>query len=95
MRILGVHYSYNKKFENENNLKHHIQKIETGLKISRIRNLILEEKTKIFKTLAISKIIHNDSVTVLPSSAITQLNKIHKKFIWNHKRPKNQTKNSN
>ena len=38
--------------------------------------------------MAISKIMHLASVTVLPNSTITQLNKIHKEFIWNHKRPK-------
>ena len=54
-----------------------------------MRNLTLKGKITIFKTLAISKIIHRASVTVLPnSSTITQLNKIHKEFIWNHKRPK-------
>ena len=53
-----------------------------------MRNLTLEGKTTIFKTLAIAKIIHLASVTVLPNSTITQLNKIHKEFIWNHKRPK-------
>ena len=42
----------------------------------------------VFKTLAISTIIHLASVTVLPNSTITQLNKIHKEFIWNHKKPK-------
>ena len=54
-----------------------------------MRNLTLEGKITIFKTLAISKIIHlNASVIVLPNSTITELNKIHKDFIWNHKRPK-------
>ena len=53
-----------------------------------MRNLALEGKITIFKTLAISKIIHLASVTVLPNSTITQLNKVHKEFIWNHKRPK-------
>ena len=38
--------------------------------------------------MAISKIINLASVTVLSNSTITQLNKIHKEFICNHKRPK-------
>ena len=65
-----------------------MQKIETVLKVWRMRNLTLEGKITIFKTLPISKIIHLPSVTVLPNSTITQLNKIHKEFIWNHKIPK-------
>ena len=46
-----------------------------------MRNLTLEGKITIFKTLAISKIIHLASVTVSPNSTITQLNKIHEEFI--------------
>ena len=53
-----------------------------------MRNLTLEGKIAIFKTSAISKIIHLASVTVLPNTTINQLDKIHKEFIWNHKRPK-------
>ena len=53
-----------------------------------MRSLTLEGKITIFKTLAISKIIHLASVTVLPNSTITELNKIHKDFSWIHQRPK-------
>ena len=77
MKILGVHYAYNKKIKNEKNFKNHIQKIEDVLKIWRMRNLALVEKIAILKTLAVSKIIHLVSVTVSPTSTITQLNKIH------------------
>ena len=52
-----------------------------------MRNLTLEGKITIFKTLAISKIIHLASITVLPNTTINQLDKIHKELIWNHKRP--------
>ena len=64
VKILGFHYSYNKKLENEEKFENHIQKIESVLKIWRMRNLTLEGKIIIFKTLAISKIIHLASVTV-------------------------------
>ena len=81
VKILGAHYSYNEKLENEKNFKNHIQKKEAVLKIWRMRNLILEGKITIFKKLEISKIKHLASVTVLRKSTITQLNKIHKEFI--------------
>ena len=51
-----------------------------------MRNLTLERKITNFKTFAISKIMYLASVTVLLNSAITKLNKIHKEFIWNHKK---------
>ena len=38
--------------------------------------------------MAVSKFIHLASVKVTPISTITELNKIHKEFIWNHERPK-------
>ena len=88
VKVLGVHYFYNKKLENEKNFKNYIQKIETVLKIWRMINVTLEEKITIFKTLAISKIIHLASVTVLPNFTITWPNKIYKEFIGNHTRPK-------
>ena len=53
-----------------------VQKIETVLKICRMRILTLEGKITILKTLAVSKIIHLASVTALSNSTITQPNKI-------------------
>ena len=88
VKIFGIYYSCNKNLENGKNFKNPMQKIETAWKIWRMRNLTLQGKITIFKILAISKIIHLSSVTVLPNSTITQLNKIHKEFVWNHKRPK-------
>ena len=57
-----------------------------------MRNVTLEEKIKILKTLTISKTILLASVIVLPNSTVTQLNKMHKEFIWNHRKPKNKEK---
>ena len=57
-----------------------------------MRNVILEEKIKILKTLTIFKTILLASVIVLPNSTVTQLNKMHKEFIWNHRKPKNKEK---
>ena len=60
-----------------------------------MRNLTLEGKITIFQTLAISKITHLASVTILLNSTLTQLNKIHEEYICNHKRPKIKEKKSN
>ena len=53
IKILGIHFSYNKKFENEENFIELIKKIENVLKIWRIRNLTVQGKITTFKTLAI------------------------------------------
>ena len=47
LKILGIHFSYNKKLETEENFIRHVQKIEKVLKLWRKRNL----KITIFKTL--------------------------------------------
>ena len=53
-----------------------------------MQNSTLEEKNTIFKTLAISKIIHFSLVTNVPMQIINELNKIQKDFIWNGSNPK-------
>ena len=88
IKILGIHYSYNKKLENENNFKKYITKIEKVLKYWRMRQLSIEGKITIFKTLAISKIVHLALVTNVPVTTINQLNKIQKEFIWKGGNPK-------
>ena len=88
MKILGIHISYNKKIENEENLLSLLKKIENVLKIWRIRTLIVQGKITIFKTLAISKVIHLVLVTNIPQVIIDQFNKNQKDFIWNQKYPK-------
>ena len=88
VKILGIHFSYNKKIENEENFIKLIKKIENVLKVWRIRNLPVQGKITIFKTLTISKVIHLALVTYVSKGIIDQLNKIQKDFIWNQKHAK-------
>ena len=55
IKILGIHYSYNKQLENNENFKKYIAKIENVLKLWRARNLSHEGKITVFKSLALSK----------------------------------------
>ena len=88
IKVLGIHFSYNKKLETEENFIRHVWKIEKVLKLWRMRNLTLEGKITIFKTLAISKIIQLSLVTNVPTQFIKKLNNIQKEFIWNGSNPK-------
>ena len=88
IKILGIHYSYNKQLENDENFKKYISKIENALKLWRARNLSLEGKITVFKSLALFKITHRDLVKTIPPSIIDQLNKTQKNFIWNGLNPK-------
>ena len=92
IKILGIHYSYNKQLENDDNFKKYIAKIENVLKLWTVRSLSLEGKITVFKSLALSKITHLTLVKIMPPSIIDQLNKTQKNFISNKLNPK--TKNS-
>ena len=78
IQILGTHFSHNKKLETEENFIRNIWKIEKVLKLWRMRKLTVEGKIIIFKTLAISKIIHLSLVTNVPTEIINERNKIQK-----------------
>ena len=97
IKILGIPYSYNKQIENDENFKKYIAKIENVLKLWRARNLSLEGKIIVFKSVALSKITHLSLVKTIPPSIIDQLNKTQKNFIWNGLNPKitNSTINNN
>ena len=48
LRISGIHFSYNKKLETEENFIRHVRKIETVLKLWGMGNLTVEGKINIF-----------------------------------------------
>ena len=52
------------------------------IKLWKLQNLTLEEKILIFKTLALSKIIFQASVTPISVYVVTELEKIQKIFLW-------------
>ena len=72
----------------ENNFRKTILSIETILKIWRRRNLTLEGKIIIFKTLALSTVTFLAQVLVILSQIIDALQQIKKDFLWNLSSPK-------
>ena len=81
MKILAYHFSYNITLQQENNFKKHISQIENVLKVWRIRHLILEMKINVFKSFAMSKIIHFALVTPFSIDIINLLNTVQKNFL--------------
>ena len=65
-----------KKIETEENFISHVWKTEKVLKLWRMRNLTVEEKNTIFKTLATLNIIYLSLVTNVPTNIINQPTKI-------------------
>ena len=88
VKILGVHFSYNKNLEQDKNFCEHIVKIENILKLWRMRQLTLKGRIMVFKSLAVYKIIHLLLITKLHSNTIDILYKIQKSFIWQGKKAK-------
>ena len=52
------------------------------LKLWKLRNLTIEGRIVVFKSLVISKLIHLALVTEIPTSTINLLTKIQMEFIW-------------
>ena len=88
MKILGIHFSYNKELKLERNFIGTVRKIEKLLGIWRQRSLTLEGKIVIFKTLAISKIVYISYLSETPNIIIENLEKLQNDFLWNGKRAK-------
>ena len=65
VKILGVHFLYYKNLEQDKKFSEHIVKIESILKLWCMRQLTLEERITVFKSLAISKVIHLLLITEL------------------------------
>ena len=83
-----LHFSYNRRLENNENYKKYIIKIEKLCKLWRMQQLTIEGKILLFKILATSKVAHLDLVEDVPSSRIAQLDKIQRQFLWKKGNPK-------
>ena len=88
LKILGTHFSYNEKLKEERNFYTTVTNIQRVLKIWKMRNLTLEGKIVIFKTLAISKIVFQSMITPVPRHIVNELERIQKAFLWKNSSPK-------
>ena len=88
VKILGIHFSYNRELMNDKNYLSIIKKIESTLIPWNKRLLTLEGRILVFKTLAFSKIVYISYLTDLPSGIIDQLQSIQANYIWQGKKSK-------
>ena len=65
-----------------------IVKIQNILKVWKLRNLPTEGRIVVFKSLAISNLIHLSLVTEITTTTINLLTKIQMELIWKGKNPK-------
>ena len=73
---------------NQKNYCQTITNIHGILKLWRMRNLSIEGKIVVFKTLAISKLVYLALLTVTPNHIADEVAKIQKYFIWHDSSPK-------
>ena len=83
----SLHLSKKSKEEKKFFLKT-VTDIQRVLKIWKMRNLMLEGKIVIFKTIAISKIVFHSFITTFPKYVVNNLKKIQKTFLWENSTPK-------
>ena len=91
VKILGVHFLYDKNLEQDKKFCEHIVKIENILKLLKswcITQSILEGRITVLKSLAISKFIHLLLITKPHNNTIDVMKKIQKNFIWQGKKVK-------
>ena len=78
IKILGIYFSYNINLMNQKNYCKAITSIHGILKLWRMRNLSIEGKIVVFKTLAISKLVYLALLTVIPNHITEEVAKIQK-----------------
>ena len=81
VEILRIHFSYNKKLDEEKNFNNHIARTKNVFRVWRMRNVINEEKNVISKSPAISKNVHLALTKTVSIFRVEQLNIMKKGFI--------------
>ena len=88
IKILGVHFSYDKKLADKQNFCKPIIEGRTLLNVWNQRWLSLAGKIQVFKALIISKPVYISTMQHVPDNALNDFQNLPKEFIWGGKRPK-------
>ena len=87
IKILGICFSYNLKTKDQKKF-YNISNVQGVLDLRRIRNLTLERRMVVFKTLAKSKIIFLALLTKITYQVVKELGKTQKSILWKNSTPK-------
>jgi len=88
VKILGAHFSYDKKGNDDLNFGLKLRKLETKLDIWSTRSLTLFGRVLITKTLGISQIIYSASNIQVPDTLTGTLKKKLFNFVWKKRKDK-------
>ena len=82
IKVSGVHISYNKKLQDNNNFCDTVKNIFSIIRLCRMRQLSLEGKAIIFKSLTVSKIVYLALLTLIPNPVLEELKQMQETFLW-------------
>ena len=88
IKILGIHFSYNKALAEKENSYNLSLDCRTLLNIWKQRWLSLAGKIQVFKSLVASKPVYVATMISVPQKFCDTLKSLHREFIWNGKRAK-------
>ncbi|RUA06759.1 MAG: hypothetical protein DSY43_01270 [Gammaproteobacteria bacterium] len=88
IKILGVYFSYNDKYNYDQNYKRIFTNFQTILSLWKSRNLTLYGKIQVLRSLALPKLLYVCSVLHVPEDFIKIIESTTQDFIWNGKKPK-------
>ena len=79
IKVLGTYFSYNSRINEECNFLKIVSNVQSVLNLWRYRNLTLEGRIVVFKTLAISKMVFQALITPVWWPIVIMLIFIHKR----------------
>ena len=88
VKILGIHFSYDEKQNNQYNFAIKIQTLQTNLDLWKSRNLTLFGKVLIIKSLGLSQLVHSASNLNVPIDFVNDTRKKLFSFLWKNKTDK-------
>ena len=88
IKILGIHFSYNKVLAEKENFYSLSLDCQASLNIWKQRWLSLARKIHVFKSLVASKPVYVATMIPVPQKFCYTLKSLHREFIWNGKKAK-------
>ena len=88
VKILGIHFSYDEKRNNELNFMQKVQRLQTKLDMWSARDLTIFGRAMILKTLGLSQIVYSASNLGVPQGIAETVRTKSFKFLWRNKKDK-------
>ena len=88
VKILGIHFTYNKDLLQKLNLSRVKNHFNTVLNLWKNKNLTIYGRTEVVKTLALSKLLYVTNFIIPTEKFIDEVKSILTNFIWNGRKPK-------